>query len=184
MGIIKKNEWVYGKYTEQEEKAFSEFEKMVPYIPMFFNGYVQKEYGCYYDVLSTNKTGGTEHVELKLRDWGTDKQSDCFIEPEKYSVLQKDWRENNIAPLYTNMIGDHKNVYIWFLPQIKTSNFHPNIKVKSDNGDFKIVDRIGLKWDEAYHFVWNDKKYGYDMIPPKNKIPVKEKAIRYDKTMQ
>lgn len=181
--LIRKNEWVDGKYTQQEEKAFNEFEKTVIHIPEFFNGYCQMEYGCYYDVLSCNITGGTEHVELKLRDANADKFPDCYIEPEKYMALQKDWRENCIAPLYVNFIGDWKNVYIWFLPQLKYTNFHANVKVKSDNDDYEIVDRIGLHWDEAYHYKWNPNENKYNVTTPKNKIIVTDKAVRYDKTM-
>ena len=79
-------------------------------------------------------------------------------------------------PIYVNFIGDARNVYVWFLPMIKTAQFHPNILI-----DGEIEDRIGLEWSEAYHYVWNEKLCQYECRKPSCKlIQLNKKALEFN----
>lgn len=142
--------FIYGKYKKEEIEAYNDFKRFASYNNKMFNEYFPEKYGSKHDITNYNYTGGTSYVELKKRRINADKYEDCFIELGKWEYLINEWRINKIMPIYINFIGDSDNVYIWFLPQVKTGNFHPNVLI-----DGEYEDRIGLKWNEAHHYVYN-----------------------------
>ena len=81
------------------------------------------------------------------------------------SNLRANFLGKYLFVLSQNFIGDAKNVYVWYLPQITNCEFHPNILI-----DGEIEDRIGLEWSQAHHYVWNDETNEYDYRKPECKV--------------
>lgn len=172
--ILKKNPWVPGKYADTEAVASDNLRKLAPHLPMFFSSITEMPYGNVYDFDAVSSTGSQEVVELKTRDESAINYKTCYIEPEKWVNLMKYWREDDLAPLYLNFIGDYTNTYIFFLPQVETPKFYTNVLVKSDDGKYEEVDRLGLKWENAYHYYLKDNEW--HMEYPKNVRTVNKKA--------
>ena len=148
--------FIYGQYNKEEQLALDCFTKAYTGVTSV-SEYNPTNYGTYYDVWAKNRNGEVEHIELKLRKENTDRFKTCFIEVEKWSNLLRDYRDRpeHPKPIYINFIGNEKNVYIWDLSKVKSASFHPNIMV-----DGEIVDRIGLRWEDAWHFTQEeDGKY-------------------------
>lgn len=148
---------------KSDEKKDSDYFKKFAETAKRFSQFKETEYATFYDIIAWNLSGGTEAVELKTRGKGTDKFKDCFIEPEKFGDLKNLWLWYRTLPLYINFIGDWKNVYIWVLPQLQnTLNFYPSVLI-----DGKWESRIGLRWDEAYHYVYDEDSGEYIIHKPK-----------------
>ena len=172
--------YIMNKFKKDESEAYNCFQDFAKHFPKVYAEYYPTEYGKRYDVFNLNVTGGTCFVELKKRKAHSDDYPTCFIEVDKYKYLINEWRENQIMPIYINFIGDSKNVYIWYLPQITSCEFHPNIKI-----DGEVEDRIGLEWCQAHHYIWNESTQSYDYRKPECKVlplssPVKTEIPDWD----
>ena len=158
-------EYIPNKFKKEEMEAYSCFKFFAKHNNKIYTDFYPTNYGERYDVFNLNHTGGTCYVELKKRKAKADEYQTCFIEVDKYNYLINEWRNNKIMPVYINFIGDAKNVYVWYLPQITNCEFHPNILI-----DGEIEDRIGLEWSQAHHYVWNDETNEYDYRKPECKV--------------
>ena len=104
------------------------------------------EYGCIFDALAMNHTGGTYALELKTRDY---KSEDCYIEVIKYERLRDLWRFSKILPLY--IVFYPEDCYMWVLTEANNPTFHPNVIVRQKDGYVYETDRFGLDFNDAIH---------------------------------
>lgn len=142
--------------------------------------YFPTVYGTPYDLqVVKNRTNKIEIVEVKCRNNESTKYEDCFIELTKWNNLMKQWRENYYLPLYINFFGNCSetgscadDVWVWVLPEVKNPNLYLNVKIYGEE-----QDRLGLRFDNGYHYKWNGSSY--DVTPPKikNKYDNRKMAI-------
>lgn len=174
-----KIEYIPGQFDECEKKALEEFEKMAKRLPKIFHSFTGTASGSRVDVMSENITGGCASVELKLRHKNTAKYGDCFIEPEKFAALKRIWEEKGYFPIYINFIGDYKDAYAFYIPEIERYELHPNVRIKHQNGEYTWEDRYGLHWEDAHHFILQDDDT-YEEIKPENVKTINIKANKYN----
>lgn len=169
-------QYIEGQFTKEEREAYLNFKEFAKHNPKIYSDFAPTKYGTRHDVDCYNVTGGTETVELKLRASNADKYKDCFIEPRKLDYLVWNWETNSYMPIYINFIGDWKNVYVWYIPQIRYKKFYKNVPILQGDGNISYEDRYGLSWQEAYHYVWDEAIQAYTMTPPKKKIAFNKKV--------
>lgn len=149
------DKWMPYKFEGEEEIAIMHFIKFsrFPLTKRFFIITAATEYGTVCDVVSENETGGTIITEIKIRKY---KGEDCFIEPDKLENLLK-LSTKGIEAFYLNYV---KGIYyLWVLATIPENRqtLHKGVKIKTvktseNNKGYKIVDRIGLQWEDAWAF--------------------------------
>jgi hypothetical protein len=151
------NIYIEGKYLKEEEIDFKKFKKLADRYPKMFKKYRQTEYGVPFDILNLTYTGGTYAIELKSRK---KKYNDCFIEWEKFSKLRELWRNNCVLPVYICFYEDE--TYMWLLNEVCGITPYLNTSISDREGGYYEVDRIGLKYSEAYRF---DKDFNVTYRP-------------------
>lgn len=172
--------YVAGQFDEEERLAYENFEKFAMYIPKVYTTYTGTPSGTRIDVRGNNYTGGCECIELKKRDLKADNFGDCFIEPDKYDAMMNYWEEQDCFPIYINFIGDWKNVYVWYLPEINGYSIHRDVWIRHQNGLYSKEDRYGLSWADAHHYVYNTDTANYTETKPKNPKIITKKARKAD----
>lgn len=155
-------------YTKEENRDMYLFQHFAQYVPKVFHYYQESEDGTFFDILSTNYTGGTNLCELKYREMR--KNIECiFIEPEKYTNLMLSYAEDGYPPLYINFMNGYEDVWIFNLAQVPSLQTFPSVLINGHN-----VPRFGLNKAYGHHYVWNGS--GYDYTPPKGALNKVEKA--------
>lgn len=169
--------FIPGQFDECEKIALKNFEKFAKRLPRIFYSYTGTASGSRVDVMSENITGGCAVIELKRRHENAAKYPDVFIEPDKLAALKRIWEEKGYFPIYINFIGDYKDVYAFYIPEIERCTEHKNVTIKHQNGEYSQEDRYGLFWEDAHHFILKDDDT-YEEIKPVNVKPVNIKAKR------
>lgn len=184
MKDMSKIPYVAGQFDEEEQLALIEFEKFSKYLPKIFDSYTGTPSGTRVDVFGTNITGGCEYIELKKRDERADKFEDCFIEPEKYTSMMNSWDDKGCFPIYINFIGDYKNVYLYYLPEVSDKKLHKNVRIRHQNGLYSREDRYGLPWNQAHHYLYNETTDSYIETKPVNINKINKKASQWKRKRQ
>lgn len=97
--------------------------------------------------------GKEANIELKNRNYPSDRFDTLFIEAHKYSKLIIDWLYDQIEPLYINFMNDG-TTYVFNLSKMKDKPQFTDIKgFKSKGyGGFEISERIELPITSAYKY--------------------------------
>ena len=160
--------YVPGQFDKEEELAFKDFAKFATYLPNIYHTYTGTPSGSRIDVRGNNITGGCECIELKKRSHKADSYQDCFIEPEKFDALMGYWEDDGCFPIYINFIGDWKNVYVFYLPEIEHYEKHRNVHIRHQNGLYSVEDRYGLYFKDAHHYIYDMETDSYKETKPTN----------------
>ena len=150
--------YIEGLYTDEEVKGFNEFILFASSFPKLFEQYKQTEYGCPFDVLSRNYTGGTFANELKYRYGKV--YNDMYIEFSKFTHLRDMWREQHILPLFICFSDSEHKIYMWKINEVNRIKPYLDIRVKGVE-----CDRIGLPINEAYVFKKENDRYRLERKP-------------------
>lgn len=173
--------FVKGQFDENERLALTEFEKFAGYLPKIYTSWTGTPSSTRVDVFGSNYTGGCEYIELKKRSEKADKYPDCFIEKEKFQAMMDNWEERGCFPIYINFIGDYKNVYVFYLPEVVDIEEHKNVVITHQNGLKSREDRYGLQWDQAHHYIYNEATDNYIVTGPRIKKKIEKKAEQWKK---
>ena len=133
-------------FSNYEAKGLALLERVAKKFKKTFTEIKPTEYGCFFDALARNHTGGTYALELKTRDY---KSEDCYIEVMKLEKLRDLWRFSKILPIYIVFYPDE--AYMWVLTETNNPVYHANVVVTQKDGYTYETDRFGLSFDEAIH---------------------------------
>ena len=81
--------------------------------------------------------------------------------------------------MYINFFGNCSDsgsciddVWVWVLPEVKNPNLYLNVKIHGEE-----QDRLGLRFDNGYHYKWNGSSYDVTSPQIKNKYDTRKMAI-------
>ena len=152
-----KQPFIANKYMAQEDKDITNFCVFMSNYPSNYYHSAATAQGCWFDICSQNRTGGTIITELKGRDCKVLEYDSIMIEPEKLERLVWAWEKGDIWTFYANIIEDSKIMYIFFIPAIihliPEFNVVENMKIPFDfNGhtEYKYEDRVFIPKEYGY----------------------------------
>ena len=152
-----KQPFIANKYMVQEDKDIANYKVFMDCFPLNYFITAATVQGCWFDIGSQNRTGGTIVTELKGRDSKVLGYESIMIEPEKLERLVRAWEKGGIWSFYANIIEDSKIMYIFFIPGIihliPEFNVVENMKIPFDfNGhiEYKYEDRVFIPKEYGY----------------------------------
>ncbi len=113
-----KQPYIANKYNGQEEKDIENFRVFMEHFNRNYHITAATESGCWFDICSSNETGGTIITELKGRNCSIEKYGSIIIEPEKLNKLIGAWKDKQIWTFYANIVEGTDIMYVFFIPGI------------------------------------------------------------------
>lgn len=176
-----KQPYIANKYNRQEERDIENFRVFMDYFTKNYHITAATESGCWFDICSSNETGGTIITELKGRNSSVEKYDSIMIEPEKLNKLIGAWKDKQIWSFYANIVEGKEIMYVFFIPGIchmaDKWKMKKKMKIPFDfNGqrEYKYEDRVFIPKDIGYRVdfsqgepIVTDPVSNISVLPPK-----------------